>query len=72
MGDLVKYGLLALGGYMLYEYLYGTPVAAGTTVIPPISAGTTQPGTTGSGTTLHLPLLLPLLLALPLLLHNRN
>ena len=57
MGDLFKYGLLAVGGYLLYEYFYGTPTAVvptavvptavnpvSTTTVPPVGTSAGQPG----------------------------
>lgn len=47
MGDLLKYGLLAVGGYLLYEYFYGTPATTtpvSTTTLPNTSVQSLQPG----------------------------
>lgn len=54
MNDLFKYGLLAIGGWMLYEYFYGTPsltTSVASTTVPPLNTqNTSQPGAqAGSG-----------------------
>lgn len=50
MGDIIKYGLLAVGGYLLYEYFFGVvapTAAASATTIPSNSVSNSgQPGVT--------------------------
>lgn len=41
MGDLLKYGLLAVGGYLLYQNFIATPAAAVASTAPPATGSTT-------------------------------
>ncbi len=55
MNDLFKYGLLAVGGWMLYEYFYGASTVAATTpvsstTVPPVGSASGQPGYTNNPT----------------------